>query len=72
MQPQGAKSYAQCQRESFAHVTLAGMFGESVIPKVGALKTTADNCAEVEYTDWGIVFTSANEHAHVRCVPGVA
>ena len=72
MQPQGAKSYAQHERKSFAHVALAGMFGESVISEVGALKRTADNLAEVEYTDRRIVFSSANDHAHVRCVPRVA
>src|ERR1700730_13318306 len=72
MQPQGAKSYAQNERKSFAHVALAAMSGESVIPEVGALKRTADNLAEVEYTDRRVVFSSANEHADVRCVPGVA
>ena len=71
MQPQGAKTDPQHERESLAHVTLAGMFRESVIPEIGALKRAAGNLAEVEDTDRRIVFSSANEHADVRCMLGV-
>src|ERR1019366_10685935 len=46
MQSQGTKTYAQHQRESLAHVTLAGMFREPVITKIGASKRAADDLAE--------------------------
>ena len=71
MQSQGAKPDPHHKRESLAHVALAGMFRESVIAEIGALKRAADNLAEVEYTDRRIVFSSANEHTDVRCMLGV-
>jgi len=72
MQLQGAKAHPQRESESLAHVTSAGMFRESVIAQVSALKRPADNLAEVEYTDRRIVFSPANEHTDVRRMPGVA